>query len=118
MTKREKCNAMKEARKKFVELEELDVTISDCKHEGECPPDCSFCEDELKDISKALERKTSGGFRRLSNEFKCDYECSIEDLVSYDGEEMEEVSIKPVVYDEYDVLNSELEDIGLSEYTF
>lgn len=118
MTKREKCNAMKEVRKKFVELEGLDVTISDCMNEGECPPNCSSCEDELKDISRALEKKTSGGFRRLSNEFRCDYECSIEDLLSYDGEEMEEVSIKKPICDECDMLNTELEDMGLSEYTF
>lgn len=117
MTKREKCNAIKEARKKFVELEGLDVAISDCSHEGECPPDCSYCEDELKDISSALEKKTSKSFRRLNNEFQCDYEASIEDLLTYEDEVMEEVSIIPK-YDEYDMLNSELEDIGLSEYTF
>lgn len=117
MTKREKCNAIKEARKKFVELEGLDVAISDCRHEGECPPDCSFCEEELKDISNAIERKTVSNLRRLNNEFQCDYEFSIEGLLAYDGDIMEEVSIKPK-YDEYDMLNSELEDIGLSEYTF
>lgn len=117
MTEKEKRNAIKEMRRKFAELEGLNVVISDCKYEGECPPTCTSCEDELKGISRELERKISGGLRSSSNEFKCDYECSIEELLNDDMEDREVVCIKPMLAD-YDMLNTELEDIGLSEYTF
>lgn len=117
MTNKERCRAVKEARKKFVELEGLEVVISECKHEGECPSPCSSYEDELKNISIELERRTSWYPQSHSKEFKCKYECSIEGLLSNDMEEMEVVSIKHVD-DEYDIINAELEDIGLSEYTF
>jgi hypothetical protein len=112
MTGREKCRILKEMRRAYVKAEELDLIIADCNFKGDCPGTCPSCEAEMRTISKLLADKT----------YKNACEASDDDgftLTEWleDGRNTEVVVISCRAH-ECNTINCELEELGLSEYTF
>lgn len=112
MTGREKCRMLKEMRRAYVKMEELDLTIADCYFEGDCSGTCPSCDAEAQTISRLLAKKAYGASYGDSD----DDGFTLTEWL-FDGRNTEVVVIS-CRNDECSTINCELEELGLSECTF
>lgn len=111
MTGREECRMVKEMRRAYVKAEKLDLAIADCNFKGECPGTCQANEDEMLAISRLLVRKA---YRNVRDGFDDGF---------IQTEWMEDARNTEIVVigcndDECNIINHELEELGLTECTF
>ena len=112
MTGRERCRLMKELRRTYADAEGLDIVISDCSYTGECTGTCPSCEAEMRAMARLLERKA------LSSTFKnhADCQCSTTEWVV--GDRNTEIVVISCTHEDCGMLNTDMEELGLSESTF
>lgn len=61
MQGKEKCKALKEIRKKIAEENDIEYVVQECTYQGECKGTCPKCEEELRQLEEALERRKKIG---------------------------------------------------------
>lgn len=57
MKGKEKCEFLKEIRKRMAELNDIPYEPRECTYEGECTGTCPFCEKEAAELMAALKKK-------------------------------------------------------------
>ena len=60
---KEKCRILKEIRAEIARQNDIEWVVSECKHQGNCKGTCPKCEQELRQLEKALARRESLGKR-------------------------------------------------------
>jgi len=61
MVGKQKCNILKEIRRKIAEANDIPYKTRECTHTGECSGTCPYCESEVRYLEKELKRKASLG---------------------------------------------------------
>ena len=60
---KEKCRILKEIRAEIARQNDIEWVVSECKHQGNCKGTCPKCEQEVRQLEKALARRESLGKR-------------------------------------------------------
>ena len=60
---KEKCRILKEIRAEIARQNDIEWVVSECKHQGNCKGTCPKCEQEVRKLEKALERREALGKR-------------------------------------------------------
>ncbi|MCI8387513.1 MAG: hypothetical protein HFE63_03485 [Clostridiales bacterium] len=61
MNGKDKCAILKQIRRDIAEKNDISLTISECKHKGDCAGTCPRCESEVRELERALaDRKKQG----------------------------------------------------------
>ena len=63
MTGKQKCAILRQIRRDIAEKNDISMTISECKHQGNCPGTCPKCESEVAALEKALDARRKSGRR-------------------------------------------------------
>ena len=63
MTGKEKCETLKQVRREIAEQNNINLAIEDCTYHGECSGTCPKCEEELRVLEEALDKREKAGFR-------------------------------------------------------
>ena len=58
---KEKCRILKEIRAEIARQNDIEWVVSECKHQGNCKGTCPKCEQEVRQLEKALERREALG---------------------------------------------------------
>ena len=58
---KEKCNTLREIRKKIAEVNDIKYEPAECHHKGPCMGTCPVCDSEIKYLDDALQRKKANG---------------------------------------------------------
>ena len=61
MNGKEKCKILKEIRRQIAAENDIQLTIAECTHKGDCRGTCPRCEAEVRYLEEALEK------RRMNN---------------------------------------------------
>lgn len=61
MKGKEKCEFLKEIRKRMAELNGIPYEPRECTYEGDCTGTCPFCEKEAAELMAALKKKEAEG---------------------------------------------------------
>ena len=60
---KEKCRILKEIRAEIARQNDIEWVVSECKHQGNCKGTCPKCEQEVRQLEKALARREALGKR-------------------------------------------------------
>ena len=60
---KEKCRILKEIRAEIARQNDIEWVVSECKHQGNCKGTCPKCEQEVRQLEKALAKRESLGKR-------------------------------------------------------
>ena len=58
---KEKCRILKEIRAEIARQNDIEWVVSECKHQGNCKGTCPKCEQEVRELEKALARREALG---------------------------------------------------------
>lgn len=58
---KDKCDRLREIRKKIAEANGIDFIPTECHHTGPCPGTCPVCDEEIKYIDDELQKKRARG---------------------------------------------------------
>lgn len=61
MTGKQKCAILRQIRRDIAEKNDISITISECRHKGNCLGSCPKCESEVAALEKALELRRKNG---------------------------------------------------------
>ena len=61
MTGKQKCAILRQIRRDIAAKNDISITISECKHKGNCLGSCPKCESEVAALEKALELRRKNG---------------------------------------------------------
>ena len=54
---KKKCKILKEIRRKIAEENDIPYITRECTHQGECSGTCPRCEQELRELERALQKR-------------------------------------------------------------
>ena len=60
---KEKCRILKEIRAESARQNDIEWVVSECKHQGNCKGTCPKCEQEVRQLEKALAKREALGKR-------------------------------------------------------
>ena len=60
---KEKCRILKEIRAEIARQNDIEWVVSECKHQGNCKGTCPKCEQEVRQLEKALAKREALGKR-------------------------------------------------------
>lgn len=60
---KEKCRILKEIRAEIAKQNDIEWTVSECKHQGNCKGTCPKCEQEVRVLEEALAKREALGKR-------------------------------------------------------
>lgn len=63
MNGKAKCKILKQIRRDIAAKNDIAMTISDCKYQGDCTGTCPKCEAEVAQLEKALEERRAKGLK-------------------------------------------------------
>ena len=58
---KEKCRILKEIRAEIARANDIEWVVSECKHKGNCKGTCPKCEQEVRELEKALSKREALG---------------------------------------------------------
>lgn len=58
---KEKCRILKEIRAEIARQNDIEWVVSECKHQGNCKGTCPKCEQEVRELEKALAKREALG---------------------------------------------------------
>ena len=58
---KEKCRILKEIRAEIARQNDIEWVVSECKHQGNCKGTCPKCEQEVRQLEKALAKREALG---------------------------------------------------------
>ena len=61
MTGKQKCAILRQIRRDIAAKNDISITISECKHQGNCLGTCPKCESEVAELEKALDARRKKG---------------------------------------------------------
>lgn len=61
MNGKEKCKALKEIRQQIAQSNQIELAVSECKHQGDCRGTCPKCEAELRYLERELKLRQGLG---------------------------------------------------------
>lgn len=61
MTGKEKCQMLRNVRRKAAELNEIEYNFKGCTHKGPCEGVCAFCDKELRELEALIEERRAEG---------------------------------------------------------
>ena len=61
MTGKQKCAILRQIKRDIAAKNDISMTITECRHQGNCPGTCPKCESEVEELEKALDARRKSG---------------------------------------------------------
>lgn len=65
MTGKQKCNLMRQKRKKIAEVNDITYLSAECNNDGYCLGTCAKCDAEISYLDEQLNRKVKSGYNGI-----------------------------------------------------
>lgn len=58
---KEKCRILRQIRAEIAKQNDIEWVVEECPHQGDCPGTCPKCENEVRQLEEALQKRAAEG---------------------------------------------------------